>query len=323
LVYLGTDGRVLTGRSMDWKFEIGTNLWALPRGVQRNGLAGSASLSWTAKYGSVVASGYDVSTTDGMNEAGLVANLLWLVESEYPQHSDDKPGISLALWAQYMLDNFGSVAEAVTALQADPLRVVTAGVPGEQRMATVHLSLSDATGDSAIIEYIAGEQVIHHSRDYRVMTNSPVFEQQLAINEYWKQIGGTVMLPGTSRAADRFVRASFYVDAIPSTDDPLTAAGAVMSVVRNVSAPYGVHVSDEPNISSTRWRTVSDHKSLRYVFESALAPNTFWVDLKNLDFTENAPTRMLALGEGEQTVYAGEASASFTEAKPFSFLAVA
>lgn len=51
--------------------------------------------------------------------------------------------------------------------------------------------------------------------------------------------------------------------AIPATDDPLVAAGAVMSVVRNVSAPYGVHVSEEPNISSTRWGTVSDHKSVR------------------------------------------------------------
>ena len=29
------------------------------------------------------------------------------------------------------------------------------------------------------------------------MTNSPIFDQQLAVNEYWKQINGTVMLPGT------------------------------------------------------------------------------------------------------------------------------
>jgi penicillin V acylase-like amidase (Ntn superfamily) len=41
------------------------------------------------------------------------------------------------------------------------------------------------------------------------MTNSPVFEKQLALNDYWSGIGGTVFLPGTNRAADRFVRASF------------------------------------------------------------------------------------------------------------------
>jgi len=32
--------------------------------------------------------------------------------------------------------------------------VVTDQVPSENRLATLHLSISDATGDSAIVEYI-------------------------------------------------------------------------------------------------------------------------------------------------------------------------
>ncbi len=164
--------------------------------------------------------------------------------------------------------------------------------------------------------------MIHHGRDYQVMTNSPIFDKQLAITEYWEEIGGTVMLPGTNRAADRFVRASFYINAVPKTADPLVAVAAVFSVVRNASTPYGIATSDEPNISTTRWRTVVDHAALRYFFESALSPNTFWVELKNLDFTEGAPTRRLPLGEGEQTVYAGDASASFEVAEPFRFLGI-
>ncbi|NWK73595.1 linear amide C-N hydrolase [Acinetobacter sp. SwsAc6] len=60
----------------------------------------------------------------------------------------------------------------------------------------MHLSLSDATGDSAIIEYLAGKQVIHHDASYQVMTNSPIFDQQLALNQYWKQIGGTTFFTG-------------------------------------------------------------------------------------------------------------------------------
>ena len=60
--------------------------------VSRDGSAGPNSIKWTSKYGSVIATGYEVSTTDGMNEAGLVANILWLVESEYP---DAKRQISL------------------------------------------------------------------------------------------------------------------------------------------------------------------------------------------------------------------------------------
>ena len=138
------------------------------------------------------------------------------MESEYPEFdADSKPGLSIAAWAQYVLDNFADVASAVTALEKEPFTLVTAEVPGEGRLATLHLSLSDSSGDSAIVEYIDGKQVIHHDRSYQVMTNSPTFDEQLALNSYWQQIGGSAMLPGTNRAADRFVRASFYIDAIP------------------------------------------------------------------------------------------------------------
>ena len=154
------------------------------------------------------------------------------------------------------------------------------------------------------------------------MMNSPIFAKQLAITEYWEQIGGEVMLPGTNRAADRFVRASFYINAVPKTSDPVLAVAAVFSVMRNASVPYGISTPGEPNISTTRWRTVVDHKSLRYFFESALSPNTFWVELTNLDFSEGAPTKRLELGEGEQNIYAGDASARFEQAEPFAFMAV-
>ncbi|WP_319449931.1 MULTISPECIES: linear amide C-N hydrolase [unclassified Mycobacterium] len=322
VVYLGTDDRVVTGRSMDWKLELGTNLYALPKGVKRNGQAGPESVEWTAKYGSVVATGYDICTTDGLNEAGLAVNLLWLAESEYPSDTAGGPAVSIAIWGQYVLDNFASVAEAVSALTATPLRVASLEVPGEERLATLHLAMSDPSGDSAIVEYIGGQQVIHHGRQYQVMTNSPVFSKQLAITEYWEEIGGTVMLPGTNRAADRFVRASFYVNAVPKTDDPLLATASVFSVVRNASVPYGITTADEPNISTTRWRTVIDHKDRRYFFESALSPNTFWVELKNIDFAEGAPVLKLSLGKGEETIYAGDASSKFEKAEPFSFLGI-
>ena len=51
------------------------------------------------------------------------------------------------------------------------------------------------------------------------MTNSPTYDKQLTLNDYWKEIGGLVMLPGTNRASDRFVRASFYIQALPQTDN--------------------------------------------------------------------------------------------------------
>ncbi|HDJ7846677.1 TPA: linear amide C-N hydrolase, partial [Acinetobacter baumannii] len=275
---------------------------------------------WTSKYGSVIATGYEVSTTDGMNEAGLVANVLWLVESQYPDvKNSNKPLLSIAAWAQYVLDNFATVDEAVKALEKEPYTIVTDSVPGESRLTTLHLSISDKTGDSAIIEYIGGKQVIHHSRNYQIMTNSPTFDKQLALAEYWKQIGGTVMLPGTNRASDRFARASFYINAIPKNDDMKQAQASVFSVIRNASVPYGLNTQEEPNISSTRWRTVADHKQMLYFFESALSPNVFWVDLKKINF-KDGKTRRLDLGPEQSHIYAGDATSDFKIAKPFAFL---
>ncbi len=324
VVYLGEEQQIITARSMDWKMDLGTNLWALPRGVKRQGQAGANSLSWESKYGSLVATGYDIATTDGLNEKGLAVNLLWLVESEYPTFTpESKPGLNISLWAQYMLDSFASVDEAVKALEKEPFTLVTDQVPGQDRLATLHLSLSDASGDSAIVEYIGGKQVIHHDRKYQVMTNSPVFGDQLALNAYWKQIGGTVMLPGTNRAADRFVRASFYVDAIPQKAPIAEALASMFGVIRNVSVPYGIASETEPNISSTRWRTVVDHKHLNYFFESAFSPNAFWVDLKKIDFgMDPSKALKLDLGPMASQVYAGEVSSSFEPAQPFTFLSV-
>ena len=322
-VYFGADGQVVTARSMDWRSDVATNLWIFPRGMDRSGEAGPNSLRWTSRYGSVIASGYDISTTDGVNEAGLAANVLWLVESQYPPMVAGKPTLTIAAWAQYALDSFATVAEAVAALREEPFVVVTDQVPGENRLATLHLSLSDATGDSAIFEYIGGKLVIHHGRQFQVMTNSPTFDQQLALNSYWKAIGGTVMLPGTNRAADRFARAAFYIDAIPKFEDPNRAVASVFSVIRNVSVPFGISTENEPNISSTRWRTVIDHARKLYFFESALTPNTFWVDLKAIDFSrETGKVRKLDLGPNQDHTYSGNATASFRDSAPFTFLGI-
>ena len=291
VVYQGKDNTVLTARSMDWKEDTRSNLWIFPRGMKRNGEIGKNPLEWTSKYGSVVASAYDICSTDGMNEKGLVANLLWLAESEYPQWDGKKPGLSIAAWVQYILDNFATVDEAVSYVEKGTFEVVSDMMPDGTRMATLHLSISDADGDNAIFEYIGGELKIHHDKSYQVMTNSPVFDQQLALNDYWKNIGGTTFLPGTNRAADRFVRASFYINAIPKVADTRTAVASVFSVIRNTSVPLGITTPNEPNISSTRWRTVSDQKNKVYFFESTIQPNVFWVNLQDVDFSEKAPVK--------------------------------
>ncbi len=320
-VYTGANGGVITARSMDFAVDIPTDLWILPRGIARTGEAGGNSLKWTARYGSVVASGFDIATTDGVNEAGLNANLLWLVQSQYPEfNAGSKPGLAISLWAQWALDNFATVAEAVAALRAEPFTLVTDDLPGQPgRQTTVHLSLSDATGDSAIIEYVNGRPVIHHSRDYKVMTNDPLYEEQLALNAYWKAVGGTAMLPGSSRAADRFVRASFYLDALPKNLTPDVAVASMFGVIRNVSTPFGFITPQSPNNSSTIWRSLFDHSRTLYFFDSTFAPNTIWVDLKKVDFKAGTPVKKLELGDKQAHQHIGDVSGKFVVTAPFKF----
>ncbi|ULT25700.1 linear amide C-N hydrolase [Sphingobacterium sp. E70] len=126
---------------------------------------------------------------------------------------------------------------------------------------------------------------------------------QLALNNYWRGIPGTIMLPGTNRAADRFVRASFYIDAIPQTDDVRKSVASVFSVIRNCSVPYGISSKEEPNISTTPWRSVADHKDLVYYFETVTTPGNFWINLKDLDLTEKG--QVLKLDVEQNKTYTG------------------
>jgi len=320
-VYLGPENRVLTGRSMDWKLPMISNLWVFPRGMERDGAAGERSVQWTASYGSLALSGYDIATADGMNEAGLNVNLQWEVNATYPEDDGETPTISLSVFPQYLLDRYATVAEAVTDLRDNPILIqggeVPVGPPG--RAATVHVSMSDATGDSAILEFVDGEMVIWHDRSYQVMTNEPTFERQLAIREYWEGVNPREFMPGTVRATDRFVRASFYINAVEQTSDARRAAAAVFSVIRQTSVPWGVSIADQPNLSTTRWRIVADQTDLRYYAESVISPSVFWVDLANLDFSEGADVMKLDLGVDMERILTGESSVEFEPAEPFTF----
>ena len=317
VVYLGPAGAVVTGRTMDWTQSMETNLWAFPAGLKRNGNAGPQSLQWQSKYGSIVATCYDGLSADGLNEKGLVANILYLSSSVYPKLDGKRPALSIAGWAQYVLDNFATVAEAVAALKNEPFQLAGLTLPGGHA-GTGHLSISDATGDSAVFEYLDGKLVIHHGKQFTVMTNDPPYDQQLALNGYWKEIGGGVMLPGTERPADRFVRASFYLGEAPQTTDETQQIATMFSIIRNVSVPFGAEHPGQPNVAATLWRTVSDQQRLTYYFEMTDRPNVFWVELKKLDLSPGQPIRMLPV-EGA-AVRAGEVSQQFEPAKQFAFM---
>ena len=321
ILYETGEGTYITGRSMDWAdLNAQTDFWVFPKGMKRDGGVGEDSIKWASKYGSVIVSFYDTATADGLNEAGLAGNVLYLAESDYGIATvHRKPKISVGAWLQFLLDNYGNVAEAVASMRSDPFTVVTANLPNGAP-ALVHVSISDAKGDSAILQYVDGKLKIYHSPEYTVMTNSPPYEQQLAINAYWELVGGDRMLPGTLSAADRFVRASYALKASKKFEDRRSSVAAVFSQMRVIGVPFGTTHPELPNISSTLWRTVIDHDAKRYYFDSATNPSVIWLDLDKVDLNRGANPMKLRLGVPGDNL-AGEVSAELKSAKPFKFLA--
>lgn len=319
VVYETGNATFITGRTMDWMDPTAkTALWVFPKGMKRDGGVGGNPIQWTSKYGSVVTSFYDIGTADGMNEVGLVANILYLKETEWSDASkSDKPTLSVGAWGQYFLDNYATVKELVEAL-ADPAFVIIAPPLPNGHAAGLHLSLSDATGNSAILEYVQGKLVIHHGRQYPVMTNSPTFDQQLALNTYWEQVGGEHALPGTISAADRFVRATYNLKASPKYKDAELATASVFSQMRAISVPLGMTDKTRPNIAMTLWRTVADQGAKVYYFESAVFPSVCWIDMSKVDLKAGAEPMVVAIERGKPL--AGEISKSLKPATPFKWL---
>jgi len=319
VLYENGKGNAYTGRTMDWFEDMNTKIWAFPKGMKRDGGLGDGSIRWTSKYGSVVASVYDVASADGMNEAGLGGNMLYLAEADFgADECEEQKKISVGAWLQYMLDSFGTVKEAVESLRQDNLCVVAPDLPNGEKT-SIHVSLSDAQNNSAIFEYLKGQLVIHEGPQYRVMTNSPPYDQQLALNEYWQRIGGLTFLPGTNRAADRFARLSYGLRSVPKVNSSELSVATVFSLIRQISVPLGVLDPAKPNLASTLWRSLLDHRDRRYYFEHVKSPSVFWIDLDKLDLSENGLVRCVVI-DGKDRLLSGEASRNFTVREPFEFL---
>ena len=319
LMYEKGTNNYITARGMDWNDpSAATAMWVYPRGMEQNGGIGDNPLKWTSSYGSVFLSFYDAANADGMNEKGFVANILYLAESDYGNAAElGKPTLSIGAWAQYFLDNFATVEEAVFAMKDSPFTVVAPILPNG-RPASGHLSISDVSGDSAILEYIDGKLKIHHSREYKIMTNSPPFDEQLALVNYWRHIGGDKFLPGTISAADRFVRSDYLVSRTPKYNQTDLALGAAFSLIRSVGVPLGMEDPEHPNISMTLWRSVADHENLTFFFDSVVSPYISHINLNKVDMSEGSGTRTISLGRG--IWLQGEVSGEFKEAEPFPWL---
>lgn len=311
---------VLSGRNMDWIDSMPVGLYSLPRGLDQDARTGPNTMRWKSRYGSLVA-GSPAGVVDGMNEKGLAGHMLWLGVADFGKYDPSRPSLGVGHWLHYQLDNFATVAEAVGDMRARNYQVVPGTFDGLK--SSVHLALEDSSGDSAVVEFLDGKLSIHHGRQFTVMTNDPPYSQQLANLKEYKPFGGLRPLPGTTAAADRFVRAASYLVDLPKPSSDREAIGEIFSVIRGVSQPFApVDAAKlregQPHTSPTRWRTVSDLTRKIYFYESTMSPNVIWVRVEALDFKPEAGIRRLDVNGPADLV--GDCSAKFIQSKPFGVL---
>ncbi|OGV43732.1 MAG: hypothetical protein A2X46_08550 [Lentisphaerae bacterium GWF2_57_35] len=304
-------------RSMDLPVALPERprLVVFPRGLERDckrsvlpgvkgdveGL-GTNSLKWISKYGSVVMTGFDAGVSDGLNEHGLAAHMLTLVSVKH-EPKDNRPELSDALWVQYVLDNFKTVKEAVQAHEEGKFRLVAVKAPALGHSATLgsHLAVEDATGDSAIIEYVDGKLVIHHGPEYNVMTNDPNLDEMLKRMKKYKVFGGSQELPGESLEGEyRFVRLAAYARLLPEPKNYNESVAAAFSLMRIAQIPFRDPEKDkdsEPEAlwrgCQTNWVSAADLTNIIYYINSSIVPSLGWIELKDLNLDAGAPILVL------------------------------
>ena len=297
------DLAVLTGRSMDWPESTQPLIVAFPPGRQREGFAPAGiaddpnPLRWTSRYASLVTTIYRVGTIDGLNDAGLAGHGLYLEATDFGTRDPAKPAAQTTLWLQYLLDRAATVAEAVALM--DDIELVKITVRGHD--SNIHLALEDKGGDSAIIELADGRPVIHHGRQYTLMTNDPTYDEQLALlsRQDFSHPSRDMPLPGNVNAVDRFQRAAYYSALLPKPASQREAVASVMAIMRNVSVPFGAPYA-EFGVYNTEYRTVTDLSNRMYFFELTTSPNVIWIQLDRLNLAEGAPA--LAVDPYDETL---------------------
>lgn len=309
---------VMVGRTLDWRTPIPTNLYVYPAGMAKESMPEGPRYEWVSKYGSVLAVGYDGGVTEGMNDRGLVMNGLFCKISEYKEAmpGSDTKVMSLAVIVSYFLDNFATVAEVRDFLETSDFGIAGKTFDGGT-VSLLHWGFTDPTGETLLMEFDGGKMNIYSSKDYQVLTNDPFFPSMLAINNYWQQVGGMNMLPGGVRSTDRFVRADYFIHHVPVKGiDNERALCELLTVIDNISVPFGYEIPGQPELSSTQWRSVADLNRMRYYFKFADSTGLFYIDLGKLLLKPGAP--VLKLDTSHHSNFYGCVNHELKKSVPFT-----
>jgi choloylglycine hydrolase len=311
---------MIVARNEDYVTASHPTFVASPRGIKRWGTADeskrSKSISWTVKYGNVASYANNRFPNDGMNEAGLTARTLYYQDgdaNETVAPDSKKKELDEDHWVSFVLDNFATVSDAVDAIRNKVHVVSVVGKKGSgySYATPKHLSMADATGDSAIVEISKGKVNIFHGPEFRILTNPPSYQAELENAAKYKNVTQD-KLPVSWSAADRFVRTDFFLRHLPKPrkNDAATAYGFMYSVLATSMMPAGLPnpAEDEEIIkqlmaaltdpnesygSSTYFQSISDLTNRHYRFRSLIAPSDVFFDFEGYNFAEGQPVRLI------------------------------
>lgn len=290
----------IVARTMDLSTSDEPQMWLNPRGIHYCSEIDSNGLEWTSLYGNISISAAHKKSliTDGLNEHGLALHVLVLGSTQYEKR-DMRPGIHYGEWIQYILDTCQTVEEALKAhsyFQVVPLRVNGLVIP-------LHLMMEDATGDSAIIEFIEGKMHVYHGSQYQVATNGPTYDNQLKNLASYERFGGTELLPTDTNSTSRFVLASAYLKKLPipkNTDEAISLMKQSIERVfqkDDISKNNGVSLMGNVRRKSTFWTSIADLTHRTYYFYPTGKSYSLCLNLSQLNFSEGEPIQELSLLE--------------------------
>ena len=296
LLVTAKDGAVVSGRTMEFGFDVKSDLMVVPAGTLMTGSlpGGVKGISYTTKYGMIGANalGFPV-IVDGINEQGLFVSDLYF--PGYAGYADVTPENAPRAMASYefgnwLLGNFATVDEVRAHLQ--DIVLVSTAVEALGGPPPLHFIIRDRSGKSLVIEPIEGKLKVYDD-PVGVLTNSPSLDWHLtnlrnyngltAQNTPSLQLGGNFALPqfgqgtgmfglpGDATPPSRFVRAVAYSQtALPVS----TAAEAVLQVfhiMNSFDIPLGSvrdKSGDAIHIDYTVWTSVADLRNDRWYFRT-------------------------------------------------------
>ncbi len=271
-------GRPVFGKNYDWS--VGDGLLVVnKRGVAKTAMAapGQRPASWASKYGSVTFNQYGREFPHGgMNEAGLVVELMWLDAARYPA-PDERPALDCLEWIQYQLDRFDRVEDVVR--HAEEVRIASE--------APLHYLVCDRSGACATIEYLNGKLVPHTGKDLPVPA---LANHTYAESLRFLETAGKGRVPAGRGSLERFARASALMKGYEpkSRTTPVEHAFGILDSVAQGSY--------------TQWSIVYDLRAKRVHYRTRVNREVRWLDLAAFDFACGTPVRTLDIDAGAGNV---------------------